>query len=150
MRLPFLVIVLLAAACASGPPPMPAPGTAPAMVVIDEKTVTRDEPPPHGAIGMSTAFRISDAVPGRAMEFRKRTLHVGAAIGLHPIDHDEVYYVLEGEGDVTSDGRTERLTPGKAAYLYRGAVVGIRQVGPNPLTIIISYPLPPKEAPGGG
>lgn len=118
--------------------------TVPAAVIVDETSVMRQEPPPHGAIGMSTAYRISDAVPGRSMEFRKRVLHPGSAIGLHPIDHDEVYYVLGGEGDVTSDGETTRLKPGSAAYLFRGAVVGIRQVGAEPLTLIISYPLPPK------
>jgi len=142
-RLTLLAVFVLCA-CASGAPPMSVPGTAPPMVVVDERTVTRDEPPPHGAIGMSTAFRISDAVPGRTMEFRKRTLHAGAAIGPHPIDHDEVYYVLSGEGEVTSDGRTERIGAGLAAYLYRGAVVGIKQLGPEPLTLIISYPLPPE------
>lgn len=118
---------------------------APAAVIVDEASVMRQEPPPHGAIGMSTAYRISDAVPGRSMEFRKRVLHPGSAIGLHPIDHDEVYYVLSGEGDVTSDGKTTRLKPGSAAYLFRGAVVGIKQLGTEPLTIIISYPLPPKQ-----
>ena len=111
------------------------------MVVIDERDVVRREPPPHGAIGMSTAFRISDVVPSRNMEFRKRVLDKGAAIGLHPIAHDEVYYVLSGEGEVTSDGVTRRLGPGMAAYLYDGAVVGIRQIGRKPLTIIISYPV---------
>lgn len=78
---------------------------APPMAVIDEAGTMRREPPPHGAIGMSTAWRISDAVPQpRRMEFRRRTLDVGAAIGEHPIAHDEVYYVLEGEGEVVSDG----------------------------------------------
>lgn len=120
---------------------------APAMVVIDENDVKRDEPPPHGAIGMSTAYRISDAAPGRTMEFRKRMLHKGAAIGVHPIDHDEVYYVLSGEGDVTSDGVVARLKPGMAAYLYAGAHVGIRQTGEEPLTIIISYPIPAAKLP---
>jgi hypothetical protein len=38
---------------------------APPMAVIDEAEVKREEPPPHGAIGMSTAYRISDAVPHR-------------------------------------------------------------------------------------
>lgn len=115
--------------------------TAPAMVVVREEDVKREEPPPHGNIGMSTAYRISDAAPApRAMEFRKRVLHRGAAIGLHPINHDEVYYVLSGEGDVTSDGVTQRLKPGMAAYLYKDAVVGIKQLGKKPLTIIISYP----------
>lgn len=117
---------------------------APTAVIVKETEVMRQEPPPHGAIGLSTAYRISDVVPNRTMEFRKRVLHVGAAIGPHPIDHDEVYYVLSGEGDVVSDGATTRLTPGMAAYLYKGAVVGIRQVGGQPLSLIISYPVTPK------
>ena len=118
---------------------------APPMVVVNERDVVRQEAPPHGAIGMSTAYRISDVVPQpRTMEFRKRVLHKGAAIGLHPIAHDEVYYVLSGEGEVTSDGVSQRLRPGMAAYLYNGAVVGIRQIGNKPLSLIISYPLTPK------
>ena len=118
---------------------------APPMVVIVEQDVVREEAPPHGAIGMSTAYRISDIVPQpRTMEFRKRVLHKGAAIGLHPIAHDEVYYVLSGEGEVTSDGVTRRLRPGMAAYLYDGAVVGIKQIGREPLSLIISYPVTPK------
>ncbi|WP_088308545.1 cupin domain-containing protein [Novosphingobium sp. B 225] len=116
---------------------------APAMVVIDEAATRRDEPPPHGAIGMSTAFRISDAVPQpRAMEFRRRILHRGAAIGEHRIDHDEVYYVLGGTGEVVSDGKRAVLTKGMTAYLYKGAVVGIRQLGKQPLSLIIAYPNP--------
>ena len=118
---------------------------APPMVVVNERDVVRQEAPPHGAIGMSTAYRISDVVPQpRTMEFRKRVLHKGAAIGLHPIAHDEVYYVLSGEGEVTSDGVSQRIRPGMAAYLYDGAVVGIRQIGRKPLSLIISYPVTPK------
>lgn len=131
MTIPLIALLILAAA--------------PPMVVVHEKDVMRQEPPPHGAIGMSTAYRISDVVPQpRQMEFRKRILHKGAAIGLHPIAHDEVYYVVSGEGEVTSDGVTQKLTPGMAAYLYDGAVVGIKQVGRKPLTLIISYPVEPK------
>ena len=118
---------------------------APPMVVVDERQAVREEAPPHGAIGMSTAYRISDGVPQRTMEFRRRVLHVGAAIGVHPIDHDEVYYVLSGEGEVTSDGRTSRLRPGMAAYLYSGARVGIRQLGGEPLNLIISYPVSRRD-----
>ena len=118
---------------------------APPMVVIDEADTVRREPPPHGEIGMSTAYRISDAAPQpRTMEFRRRVLGLGAAIGEHPISHDEVYYVTAGEGVVISDGVEARLTPGMAAYLYEGAVVGIRQVGKEPLSIIIAYPVAAK------
>ncbi len=116
-------------------------GTAPAMVVIDETTTVREEAPPHGAIGMSTAYRISDSVPApRSFEFRKRALHVGAAIGIHPIDHDEIYYVLSGTGIVHSDGEEQELKAGTAAWLYKGAKVGIRQTGSEPLVLIIAYP----------
>ena len=115
------------------------------MVVVDERDMVVEEAPPHGAIGMSTAYRISDAAPLRAMEFRKRVLHKGAAVGAHDIGHDEVYYVLSGRGEVVSDGVTAILGPGMAAYLYEGAVVGIRQLGNEPLAIIISYPIERKK-----
>ena len=129
--------MLLAALLAAG---------APAMVVIDEAKTVREEAPPHGAIGMSTAYRISDAVAApRSFEFRKRALHVGAAIGIHPIDHDEIYYVLSGTGIVHSDGEEKELKPGSAAWLYKGAKVGIRQTGSEPLVLIIAYPNQPAE-----
>ena len=116
-------------------------GAAPPMVVVDEEDMVRREPPPHGEIGMSTAYRISDAAPQpREMEFRRRVLDVGAAIGPHPIGHDEIYYVTAGEGVVECDGVEARVTAGMAAYLYNGAVVAIRQVGTEPLSIIIAYP----------
>jgi len=118
----------------------------PPAVYIDEKATVKQEPPPHGAIGMSTAWRISDGVPQRKMEFRKRALHRGAAIGLHPINHDEVYYVLSGEGEVEADGRKARLTEGMAAYLYSGSSFGIRQLGREPLVLIIAYPVPAAPA----
>ena len=114
---------------------------APAMIVIDEAETVREEAPPHGAIGMSTAYRISDAIPApRSFEFRKRALQVGAAIGVHPIDHDEIYYVLSGTGVVHSDGAEKELKAGMAAWLYSGATVGIRQTGTEPLVLIIAYP----------
>src|SRR3546814_12513053 len=70
----------------------------------------------------------------------------GAAIGPHRIAHDEVYYVLDGAGEVVSDGERRALSPGSAAYLFDGAVVGITQQGARPLTLIIHYPLPTDES----
>lgn len=119
---------------------------APPIVVVSESEVMVREAPPHGAIGMSTAYRISDAAPQpRRMEFRRRVLDVGAAIGEHPIAHDEVYYVTAGTGIVVSDGQEAPLAPGMAAYLYDGAVVGIRQTGAEPLSLIIAYPVAAKD-----
>lgn len=129
--LPFLIAFSLATPAFAAPP----------MVVIDEKTTVVQEPPPHGNHGMSTAWRISDKAPGRNLEFRKRALHKGASIGLHILTHDEVYSVISGEGIVESDGVKSALKPGMTAYLYEGANVGITQVGNDPLTIIVAYPL---------
>ena len=144
--------LLLALACAlastaSAAADPAAPASALPMVVVSDSEVMVREAPPHGAIGMSTAYRISDAAPQpRQMEFRRRVLDVGAAIGAHPIGHDEVYYVTAGRGVVVSDGVEAEIGPGMAAYLYERAVVGIRQVGDEPLSIIIAYPVEPQSA----
>lgn len=136
----FLLTAMLMTACADKE--VQSVLRVPPMVVVAEEDVRVREAPPHGAIGMSTAYRLSDAAPQpRSMEFRRRVLDPGAAVGEHPISHDEVYYVTAGRGIVISDGIEAELGPGMAAYLYEGAVVGIRQVGPDPLSIIISYPV---------
>lgn len=115
---------------------------APPMVVVREADVRVEQnPPPHNGVGNSTAFRMSDAAPGRNFEFRKRILHPGASIGLHVLTHDEIYYVVSGRGEVASDGRTEIMGPETAAYLYEGADVGIKQISDEPLVLIIAYPL---------
>ena len=143
----MLLLEGLLGGCATASPPTGLE-LAPAMVVIDENDVMVREAPPHGAIGMSTAYRISDAAPQpRRMEFRRRVLDPGSAIGAHSIAHDEVYYVTGGTGVVTSDGAEAVLSSGMAAYLYEGAVVGIRQTGEEPLALIIAYPVP--ASPGG-
>ena len=128
-----LILTLTATASATA--------AAPQMVVVEERTVMVQEPPPHGKIGMSTANRIRDQVPNRAMEFRKRVLHPGAAIGEHVIAHDEVYYVLSGEGEVVSDGKPATWKAGSAATLYTAANVGLWQRGTAPLVLIIAYPV---------
>ena len=132
---PALAIMLSTTASARQPASRP-------MVIVDEADTIRQEPPPHGAIGLSTAYRISDGVPGRTMEFRKRILRPGSAIGLHRIAHDEVYYVISGTGAVSSGGVTQPVRTGVTAYLFDSETVGIRQTGRDPLVLIIAYPIP--------
>ena len=147
MSRPLLALACALASTASAAADPAAPASALPMVVVADSEVMVREAPPHGAIGMSTAYRISDAEPQpRQMEFRRRVLDVGAAIGAHPIGHDEVYYITAGRGVVVSDGVEAEIGPGMAAYLYERAVVGIRQVGDEPLSIIIAYPVEPKPA----
>ncbi len=139
--LSLLLSTLIAAAPIQESHPAPASPPAGVGLVIHEDDVRVHQVPPHDGTGMSTAYRISDAAPNRAMEFRKRVMHPGASIGLHVIAHDEVYHVVSGEGDVTSDGVTTRVRAGDTAYLYDGNDVGIAQVGDADLVLIIAYPL---------
>jgi mannose-6-phosphate isomerase-like protein (cupin superfamily) len=135
-----MLAAALAALLLQTTPATPTP--APPMVVVREADVRVEQnPPPHNGVGNSTAFRLSDAVPGRNFEFRKRILHPGASIGLHVLTHDEIYYVVSGRGEVASDGRIETIGPDTAAYLFEGADVGIKQAGDEPLVLIIAYPL---------
>lgn len=132
MLIAVLMVVALQATPASPP--------AGVGLVIREADVMVRQPPPHNGTGMSTAYRISDVAPNRAMEFRKRVMHPGSSIGLHVIAHDEVYHVVSGQGDVISDGVTTRMGAGDTAYLYDGSNVGITQVGDEDLVLIIAYP----------
>ena len=59
-RLLAFACLLPSMACAAETDP---PASAPPMVVVTESEVMVREAPPHGAIGMSTAYRISDAAP---------------------------------------------------------------------------------------
>ena len=140
-----MLVLALAATLAAGSlqESHPVPASPPAgvgMVIHEADTLVR-QPPPHNGTGMSTAYRISDQAPNRSMEFRKRVMHPGASIGLHVIAHDEVYHVVSGQGDVTSDVVTTRVKAGDTAYLYDGGNVGITQVGEEDLVLIIAYPL---------
>lgn len=113
-----------------------------ASPVIDEQSRRVDEPPPFKGTGKSTVFRISDAIPESAVEFRRRVLYPDATIGLHQMDHDEAFYVVSGEGVLTLGGNLIRVSAGKLAYLRRGDMVAVRQVGSAPLSVIITYPRP--------
>lgn len=111
------------------------------MQIINGHQISREQPTPHGRIGMSTVSRLTADVPARRMEFLRRALHPGAAIGKHVIDHDEVYYVIAGRGEVEADGQRQILGAGDMAYLYAGEEVGIRQLGDEPLDLVVSWPL---------
>lgn len=58
-------------------------------------------------------------------------------------DLDKVYYVVEGKGRFTLDGREERLGPGEAVLVRSGSEHGLVNDGPDPLvTLVIVVPPP--------
>ena len=108
--------------------------------VKQDRAVKKAEPPPHGGVGMSTAYRYFDDVPDQRVIFRKRALHRGASIGMHVLTHDEVYYIVSGRGLLTVDDTTREVGADTAIFMHEGADVGIKQLGDEDLVLIISYP----------
>lgn len=108
-------------------------------IKTDTQTATA-EPGPHEGSGKTTAYRYFDEVQDARVIFRKRALHQGASIGMHVLEHDEVYYVVSGRGEVTVDDTKREVGPDTAIFMHQGADVGIRQTGDADLVVIVSYP----------
>jgi mannose-6-phosphate isomerase-like protein (cupin superfamily) len=138
---------LAASACAPAPEPQAEPSrhVRNRFFLREDAAVTKDEPAPHDGGGNSTAYRYFDDVPDARLIFRKRALHKGAAIGMHVLTHDEVYYVVSGRGRLRVDDRQEDVGPNTAVFMHAGADVGIWQQGEEDLVVIVAYP--PAPAP---
>jgi len=68
--------------------------------------------------GRSQAFAvIGDAAITRNARSAPLFMHPGSANGEHPIGHDEIQYVIAGQGEVVSDGEERLLIAGMAGYL---------------------------------
>ena len=112
-----------------------------------EKDIPAIQPGPHGGNSPTTAFPFFRDAPGLGFAFRKRILHRGASIGLHPHDHDEVYYVIAGRGEIVLDGVVHPVETGTAILTRTGSSHALHQKGDEDLVILITYPTPPPPAP---
>ena len=113
-------------------------------LVVHEKDIAKQQPGPHGGAGTTTAYPFFADAPGLGFNFRKRVLHKGAGIGLHPHDKDEVYYVISGRGLYLYDGKAVEVQPGHAMLVRAGSTHGIQQRGDEDLVLLITYPSKPK------
>jgi quercetin dioxygenase-like cupin family protein len=111
-------------------------------ILEHEKDIAVEQPGPHKGGGLTTAFPFFSKAPGFKIAFRKRVLRPGSAIGYHPQKEDEVYYILEGRGEMTMNGKTFPVSAGDAILTRPGSSHGIKPVGGDSLTMIINYILP--------
>ena len=109
-------------------------------LVQREADIARDQPGPHGGAGTTTAYPFFADAPGLSFFFRKRVLHKGAGIGLHPHDKDEVYYVVSGNGRYIVDGTIRDVAAGDAMLVRPGSTHAIQQAGDADLVLLIAYP----------
>jgi mannose-6-phosphate isomerase-like protein (cupin superfamily) len=109
------------------------------VLIAYDSAIARREPGPHNGGGVTTSYPFFANAPGLGLIFRKRALHPGSAIGYHPNESDEIYYVLSGRGEFTMNGVSREVGPGTAILTRPGVSHGLKQIGSEDLVILISY-----------
>ncbi len=112
--------------------------------VIREQGIGREQPGPHGGAGPTTAYSFFADVGDLPFVLRKRVLHKGAGIGLHPQHKDEIYYIVSGRGLYVLDGRPYEVGPGHALLTRRGSTHALQQHGDEDLVVLLAYPSAPS------
>jgi mannose-6-phosphate isomerase-like protein (cupin superfamily) len=111
-------------------------------LIEHDSTVARLEPGPHNGGGQTTGYSFFAQAPNLSLVFRKRSLHRGAAIGYHPQEVDEVYYIVSGTGTLTLNDAQSVVGAGTAILTRAGSSHGLQQLGAEDLVIIIAYQQP--------
>ncbi len=136
---------------ASAAPAVPAPPTRGVGVprngsqVIHERDVAKTQPGPHGGAGPTTAYSFFADAGDLPFVLRKRVLHQGAGIGLHPQHKDEIYYIVSGRGLYVLDGHPYDVGPGHALLTRTGSTHALQQVGDEDLVVMLAYPATPSR-----
>jgi lysophospholipase L1-like esterase/mannose-6-phosphate isomerase-like protein (cupin superfamily) len=108
--------------------------------VIREQDIGREQPGPHGGAGATTAYSFFAEVADLPFVLRKRVLHKGAGIGLHPQHKDEIYYIVSGSGSYVLDGQHYAVGPGHALLTRAGSQHALLQRGDEDLVLLLAYP----------
>ena len=114
--------------------------------VIREQDIAREQPGPHGGAGPTTAYSFFAEVGDLPFVMRKRVLHKGAGIGLHPQHKDEIYYIVSGKGLYVLDGRQYEVGPGHALLTRSGSTHALQQTGEEDLVVMLAYPAATKRS----
>lgn len=108
-------------------------------IVESERAIVKEEAGPHKGGGLTTAYPFFSKLADLQLVFRKRVLRPGSSIGYHLQEKDEIYYVLEGSGEMQMNGKTFLVKAGDAVLTRPGSSHGIKPVGNDSLTILINY-----------
>ena len=120
--------------------PTQAAGNPHGSQVIREQDIGRAQPGPHGGAGPTTAYSFFADVSDLPFVMRKRVLHKGAGIGLHPQHKDEIYYIVSGRGLYVLDGTQHEVGPGHALLTRSGSHHALQQSGDEDLVVMLAYP----------
>ncbi len=108
--------------------------------VVHERDIAVSQPGPHGGAGPTTAYPFFADEKDLPFVMRKRVLHKGAGIGLHPQHKDEIYYIVSGRGSYVLDGKQYDVVAGDALLTRVGSSHALQQVGEEDLVVVLGYP----------
>ena len=110
-------------------------------ILLHEKEIAKQQPGPHNGGGQTIAYPFFEGVQGFDIAFRKRTLKAGSSIGYHLQESDEVYYILEGVGEMQMNGDSFPVKSGDAILTRPGSSHGLKPAEGKDLTLMICYRL---------
>lgn len=108
-------------------------------ILEHEKDIAKAESGPHKGGGNTTAYKFFLKAINSKLQFTKRILHKGAAIGYHLQKEEEIYYIADGTGLMTMNGETFTVQTGDAILTLPGSSHGLAQTGEQDLVVIINY-----------
>src|SRR5437868_5923086 len=75
-------------------------------ILEHEKDIAIEEPGTHNGGGVTTGYSFFSNVKDNKLVFKKRVLQPGSAIGYHLQKEDEIYYIINGTGEMKMNGKT--------------------------------------------
>lgn len=107
--------------------------------IQQDSEVAQTDGGPHDGGGTTLGHWFFKDYAQPRFAFKKRTLYPDSSIGYHLHDKDEVYYVLEGSGELVFNGKKSTVGPGTAILTRPGDSHGLKPAAGGDLTIIIVY-----------
>ncbi len=108
-------------------------------ILEHEAAIAKTETGPHKGGGTTTAHKFFDKATDSKLQFTKRILHPGAAIGYHLQKEEEIYYIVSGDGEMMMNGKIFIVSGGDAILTHAGSSHGLKQTGKDNLVVIINY-----------
>lgn len=92
----------------------------------------------HGGSGHFSRRTLLQNIEGSEIKYvRDIIIPVGTIIGMHShIDDEEIFYFISGNGTITVDGETQKVSPGSVVLTLPGSSHGIENNGESELRFI--------------
>lgn len=102
------------------------------MLIRKDDLRTTEVDKNKGGIGISKMTHITDkeGLCGKGRLYSIMELEPGHSVGSHIHENDfEIYYFLEGEGEVTDDGEIKKVYPGDVLITHEGHEHSLKNIG---------------------